>query len=131
MPAYFAGQISAALKMAREMNREREMLLSSSRSFTASLRADGWHVSERESQIIPVIIGSNEDAMDAARFLQERGFAVRAIRPPTVPEGSARLRLSLTARIPAKELQRLRECLKDWRKLKDRFDFANHVAARA
>ena len=130
MPAYFAGQISAALKMAKEMNREREILLSNSRSFTASLRADGWDVSERESQIIPVIIGSNEDAMDAARFLQERGFAIRAIRPPTVPEGSARLRLSLTARIPAKELQRLRECLNDWRKLKERFIFAN-VAARA
>ena len=131
MPAYFAGQISAALKMAKEMNREREILLSSSRSFTASLRADGWDVSERESQIIPVIIGSNEDAMEAARFLQERGFAIRAIRPPTVPESSARLRLSLTARISANELERLRECLNDWRKLKERFIFANHMAARA
>src|SRR5207237_8024860 len=128
---YVAGTMSWALKVAKEMKREREILLSKSRSFTASLRADGWDVSERESQIIPVIIGSNEDAMDAARFLQERGFAIRAIRPPTVPESSARLRLSLTARISANELERLRECLNDWRKLKERFIFANHMAARA
>ena len=115
MPVYMAGQISAVLKIAKHMDRERQTLLGNSCALSDWLRADAWNVAGAQLQIIPVIIGANEDAMDAARFLQERAFAVRAIRPPTVPEGSARLRLSLTARIPLNELQRLRECLRSWR----------------
>jgi 8-amino-7-oxononanoate synthase len=115
MPVYMAGQISAVLKIAKHMDRERQILLGNSCALSDWLRADAWNVAGAQLQIIPVIIGANEDAMDAARFLQERAFAVRAIRPPTVPEGSARLRLSLTARIPLNELQRLRECLRSWR----------------
>jgi 8-amino-7-oxononanoate synthase len=59
-----------------------------------------------------VIIGANNDALAAAQFLQQQGFAIRAVRPPTVPVGSARLRLSLTAPITEIELLRLRECLR-------------------
>jgi 8-amino-7-oxononanoate synthase len=114
MPAYFAEQIRAALRLAKPMNRERELLLKNSRSLAAFLRADGWDLSGTASQVIPIVVGSNEDALAVAHFLRERGFAIRAIRPPTVPMGSARLRLSLTALISATELQRLRECLKAW-----------------
>jgi 8-amino-7-oxononanoate synthase len=114
MPAHFAGQLRAALNLAKEMNRERESLLGNSRAFAESMRTDGWDLSATASQIIPVIVGSNDDALAAAQFLREQGFAIRAIRPPTVSVGRARLRLSLTARIPLNELQRLRECLKVW-----------------
>jgi 8-amino-7-oxononanoate synthase len=114
MPAYFAEQIRAALQLAKTMNRERELLLENSRSLAAFLRADGWDLLGTASQVIPIVVGSNEDALAVAHFLRERGFAIRAIRPPTVPVGSARLRLSLTARISATELQRLRECLRTW-----------------
>ena len=48
------------------------------------------------SHIQPIVLGSDERAMAAARALVERGFDVRAVRPPTVPEGTARLRISLT-----------------------------------
>jgi 8-amino-7-oxononanoate synthase len=48
------------------------------------------------SHILPVILGPDDRAMGVARTLQERGFDVRAVRPPTVPEGTARLRISLT-----------------------------------
>jgi 8-amino-7-oxononanoate synthase len=115
MPAHFAGQLRAALNLAKEMNRERESLLENSRALAESMRTDGWDLSATASQIIPVIVGSNDDALAAAQFLREQGFAIRAIRPPTVSVGRARLRLSLTARIPLNELQRLRECLKVWR----------------
>jgi 8-amino-7-oxononanoate synthase len=114
MPAHFAGQLRAALNLAKEMNRERESLLENSRALAESMRTDGWDLSATASQIIPVIVGSNDDALAAAQFLREQGFAIRAIRPPTVSVGRARLRLSLTARIPLNELQRLRECLKVW-----------------
>jgi 8-amino-7-oxononanoate synthase len=111
MPAYFAGQIRAALKLAKEMDRQREALLRGARLFAGALRSDGWDVSGTDSQIIPVIIGENDAALQAAEFLQRQRFAVRAIRPPTVAVGSARLRLSLTAKITETELMRLRQCL--------------------
>jgi 8-amino-7-oxononanoate synthase len=112
MPPYFAGQIRAALKFARQMNDQRELLQRKARSFAAALRSDGWDISGTDSQIIPVIIGANNAALAAAQLLQQYGFAIRAVRPPTVPTGSARLRLSLTAPITENALQRLRECLR-------------------
>jgi 8-amino-7-oxononanoate synthase len=49
------------------------------------------------SQIVPVIIGADDEALSVAQRVQEAGFDVRAIRPPTVPEGTARLRVSINA----------------------------------
>jgi 8-amino-7-oxononanoate synthase len=54
----------------------------------------GWQLSG--SQIVPFIVGDNARAMALAAALQARGFDVRGIRPPTVPPGTARLRISLT-----------------------------------
>lgn len=51
------------------------------------------------TQIVPVILGADEAALQKASALQSAGFDVRAIRPPTVPEGTARLRLSLSSAI--------------------------------
>jgi 8-amino-7-oxononanoate synthase len=51
------------------------------------------------SQIIPVVLGSNERAVRVAEALQSNGFDVRAIRPPTVPEGTARLRISVNVNL--------------------------------
>lgn len=51
------------------------------------------------SQILPIVVGDNAKAMTLAEALQARGFDVRGIRPPTVPEGTARLRISLTLNV--------------------------------
>src|SRR6202043_2035181 len=51
------------------------------------------------SHILPVIIGADQAAVALAAYLQRRGFDIRAIRPPTVPEGTARLRIALTANL--------------------------------
>lgn len=48
------------------------------------------------THIVPIVLGSDEDAVRVANALQEKGYDIRAIRPPTVPEGTARLRLSLS-----------------------------------
>jgi 8-amino-7-oxononanoate synthase len=116
MPPYVAWQIRAALRLARGMDAEREALHANSAELIASLRGDGWETSESASQIVPVIIGSNQEALSAAGFLQEQGFAVRAIRPPTVPARTARLRLSLTVRVSREQVTGIRAALQNWRR---------------
>jgi 7-keto-8-aminopelargonate synthetase-like enzyme len=63
------------------------------------------------SPIIPVIIGSDEDAMRVSAGLLEAGLLVPAIRPPTVPAGTSRLRITLSAQHTRGELDRLKEAL--------------------
>lgn len=65
----------------------------------AGSRAEALGFSPSGSQILPVVIGDNARAMQLADALQARGFDVRGIRPPTVPEGTARLRISLTLNV--------------------------------
>jgi len=115
MPPYMAEQIGAALRLARGMETERRELQGTASEFAAGLRRDGWDTSSTSSQIVPVVIGGNADALEAAEFLQSEGFVVRAIRPPTVEEGKARLRLSLTSKTGRDELTRLRASLSAWR----------------
>jgi 8-amino-7-oxononanoate synthase len=115
MPPYMAEQIGAALRLALTMDKEREELLGRSNRLAAGLRFQGWNTGNSASQIVPVVVGENEQALAAAEFLQREGFAIRAIRPPTVPPGSARLRFSLTCAIAEDELIRLENCMNAWR----------------
>lgn len=59
------------------------------------------------SQILPINVGDNARAMQLAEALQARGFDVRGIRPPTVPEGTARLRISLTLNVGEDDISAL------------------------
>jgi 8-amino-7-oxononanoate synthase len=66
--------------------------LAHARAFAAAVGLD-----EPQSPIVPVILGSSAVALEASRLLEARGFLVTAIRPPTVPEGTARLRITFAA----------------------------------
>jgi 8-amino-7-oxononanoate synthase len=115
MPPYMAAQVRASLRLAIGMDQEREALHSRSAAIANLLCRDGWNTMHSDSQIVPAVIGENDAALAAANFLQQAGFAVRAIRPPTVPPGTARLRVSITCGIAAEELNRLAASLNDWR----------------
>ena len=115
LPPYFARQIGAAVGLAAGMDKERRELQERAERFRNALRAEGFDIAGSASQIVPVVFGKIDETLDAAEHLQQDGFAVRAIRPPTVPEGKARLRLSLTCRIPEDELDRLVGSLAAWR----------------
>jgi 8-amino-7-oxononanoate synthase len=67
---------------------------------------------EPVSPIVPVLLGEAEAALKASRLLEDHGFLVVAIRPPTVPAGTARLRLTFTAQHPDDEIERLAEVMR-------------------
>jgi 8-amino-7-oxononanoate synthase len=68
---------------------------------------------EAQSPIVPIIIGSEDAAMAASRYLEDEGYLVVAIRPPTVPPGTARLRLTFTAQHPDDAVDRLADIVRD------------------
>jgi len=106
-PPYIARQIHAALKIAREANARRKHLNEISSALREGLSATGLNYGASSTQIVPVILSSNESALRVAAQLQSAGFAVRAIRPPTVPAGTARIRISLTSRVTLADVHRL------------------------
>jgi 8-amino-7-oxononanoate synthase len=112
-PPYLAQQIRASLALARAMEAERAHLQAIASELRERLRAEGFDIGQSASQIVPLIAGTSEAALAWAHSLREDGFFVRAIRPPTVPEGSARLRLSLTTKLGREDVDRLlRACLR-------------------
>jgi 8-amino-7-oxononanoate synthase len=107
MPPYMAGQIRAALELARAADAERAHLRAIATALREGLAATGLQYGRSSTQIVPVVLGTNEAALHVASELQRYGFAVKAIRPPTVPAGSARIRISLTSKIAADDIHRL------------------------
>ncbi len=98
LPPYFASQVAAGMNLAAQAESERARLMESSAFLRGELRKYGFDTAGSDSQIVPVILGRNDVAVQISEYLWARGFGVRAIRPPTVPSGKARLRLSLTAK---------------------------------
>ena len=107
LPPYFASQVAAGVNLASEADSERARLKELSTFLRNELRQNGFDVGGGDSQIVPVLLGSNEAAVHFAECLRARGFGIRAIRPPTVPEGTARIRLSLTAKLREETLASL------------------------
>ena len=110
-PPYLAAQVSAAVRIAAAADSERVHLENLATHLRARLRESGFHTARSDSQIVPVLVGENDAALALAARLCEDGFAVRAIRPPTVPPGTARLRLSLTVKHTIEMMDRLADSL--------------------
>ncbi|MFZ0332788.1 MAG: 8-amino-7-oxononanoate synthase [Candidatus Acidiferrales bacterium] len=110
-PPYIAHQIRAALAMARAVDARRAHLRRISLALRAAVTAAGLRCGSGDTPIVPVILGSNESALRVASELQSHGFAVKAIRPPTVAPGTARIRLSLTSEISLEDVHHLAHAL--------------------
>ncbi|ACI93837.1 8-amino-7-oxononanoate synthase, aonS [Afipia carboxidovorans OM5] len=95
--------VGEALNILREEPERRERLHDLIALAGRIIGAQGWTPSG--TQIIPYLVGHNDRTMALASALQHRGFDIRGIRPPTVPAGTARLRISLTLNASADDLQ--------------------------
>jgi 8-amino-7-oxononanoate synthase len=106
-PASVAAAIASLDVIAREPELA-ELPLTKARHFTTLAG-----LPEAQSPIVPVIIGNEDAALDASRVLENEGFLVTAIRPPTVPDGTARLRLTFCAQHPDDAIERLAGLIRD------------------
>jgi 8-amino-7-oxononanoate synthase len=109
-PSVIASSIAAldVLQTSPELGVE---LLTRAKSFRNTLKAAGLDTMQSASQIIPLRVGDNANALALAERLRASGIITVAIRPPTVPPGSARLRLSVTLDHSEKDLARAGEII--------------------
>jgi 8-amino-7-oxononanoate synthase len=115
LPPAVLGAIDAALDVIPTMEKQRELLLSNAERLRTKLRALGYDCGSSTTQIIPIIVGNDAEAVSLAAYLEAGGFFAPAIRPPTVPDGTARVRLSLTTLHTREHLERLCILMRDWR----------------
>lgn len=117
MPPAQAAAISASLAVIRseEGAQRRHKLNALIAQFRAGAKAQNLAVTASESAIQPLIVGENSRTLELAAQLRARGCWVTAIRPPTVPPGTARLRLTLTAAHEPEDIEQLLEILHDAR----------------
>jgi 8-amino-7-oxononanoate synthase len=106
-PALLAAAVEASLELVREEGWRRERLSNLIRALKEALGGANPRLAPSDTPIQPLVIGENSRAVAASEALRERGILVPAIRPPTVPEGTARLRISLSAAHGEEDVLRL------------------------
>ena len=105
LPPSVVGSALGALAVVEKAGNPGAELLARAAVFRKSLQQAGLETLNSESQIIPVLIGENARTLAVAHRLRAKGILTVAIRPPTVPEGTARLRLSVTLDHTAQDLE--------------------------
>ena len=106
--------LGSALKAVEIVETEPELgaeLLRRAKFLRGLLNEKGFDIPDEASQIVPMVIGSNEAAVEMSGALLERGVLITAVRPPSVPDGTARLRLSITLAHDEGDLHRATEVM--------------------
>jgi 8-amino-7-oxononanoate synthase len=110
-PPCVAAALDASMTVIQREPERRERLLKHSALLRGLLGELGIQTGSSHSQIISVVLEDNDRASSVAENLQREGFDVRAIRPPTVPPGTARLRVSVNSTLEESALQRFARAL--------------------
>jgi 8-amino-7-oxononanoate synthase len=113
LPPSLVSGISQALALVQADQWRRDRLCAASRLFRSLLGKAGFEVGAGDSPIVPVIVGDNATALRFSSALAEEGIAAVAIRPPTVPDGTARIRFSLSAVHTDEELSDAAACIRN------------------
>ena len=111
MPAAVAEATRASLKIVISDNWRRDKLNNLSVRFRSGAEQLGLQLLPSLSPIQPIIIGDSQQAVDISNDLLSAGFLISAIRPPTVSQGSARLRVTLSAMHEEQQVDQLLEAL--------------------
>ena len=111
LPPASLGAAQAALELLPGMDSERGTLLANAEHLRRGLSEAGLETGGSSTQIVPVMVGEEARALAAMKALEAEGILAVAVRPPTVPPGSSRLRLSLTALHARADADRLIEAV--------------------
>ncbi len=111
MPAAIAAATRTSLSLLQQESWRREHLQILIRQFRAGVSQIGLQLMPSISPIQPILVGSSERALFLSEQLLQHGILVSAIRPPTVPKGSARLRVTLSAAHSEAQVQQLLQAL--------------------
>lgn len=112
-PPLLAQALVTSLRLFVEEGWRRGALASRIAQFRACAQFSRWQLLPSQTAIQPILVGEARTAVEVASQLAARGILVPAIRPPTVPKGTARLRVSLSAAHSAEDVRRLCEALAD------------------
>ena len=112
-PPMLAAAVSASLKIIEVDEWRRARLRELVAQLKAGLAGLPWVLMESSTPIQPLLVGDNLAALRLADGLRERGILIPAIRPPTVPQGTARLRISLSAAHEASDVEQLLAVLRE------------------
>jgi 8-amino-7-oxononanoate synthase len=111
LPPYCAAHVHESVVLAAGADDRRKHLAELGGYLRKSMQALGFNTGRSESQIIPLVLGSNETVLRCASVLTASGFSVSAIRPPTVPVGTSRIRISLNANLSFDDIDQFMNAL--------------------
>ena len=111
MTAALACAVLESLRIVRSEPQRRERLNANIRRFRKAAAAARLPTLDSPTPIQPILLRDNQRAVQAAATLREKGFWVAAVRPPTVPAGTARLRITLSAAHQPEEIEDLVQAL--------------------
>lgn len=110
-PPALSATLSASVKLIQQGDQLRAHLFAMIAQLTSTLKLKDWQLMPSQTCIQPLVIGDNFKAVALSKYLQERGILVPAIRPPTVPVNTARLRISISAAHQVEDISSLVDTL--------------------
>lgn len=114
LPPPVIGALDAALELIPELGEERASYHRKIDRLKEGIQEAGFDTGRSASQIIPIIIGGEEETLKLADFLEEHGILGTAIRPPTVPEESSRIRITLSSKHTEEQIEHFLTTLSKW-----------------
>lgn len=114
LPPPVIGAIAAALDLMPTLEPDRQSLIHNAAQLRRSLQLLGYNTGASDSQIIPLILQSESQALHLSEWLAAHGILATAIRPPTVPAGTSRIRLALSSHHTAEQLEYLTQRLAEF-----------------
>ena len=115
LPQSVLAQDLAAVRYIRGHPEIGKMLLEKALAFREGIKALGFNTLNSATQIVPCVVQSDREALGLSVFLMQRGIKAPAIRPPTVPAGTARIRLSIHLGCSSSDLAFVIDQLKEWK----------------
>lgn len=114
LPPAVIGTIEASAELIPTMDNAREQIRKNIDRMKSGIHDAGFNTGNSESQIIPIMVGGEQETLGLADYLEDQGFLATAIRPPTVPRGSGRIRITLSSAHSTSQIETFVRALKDW-----------------